>query len=565
MKQLGILIIALGSLLNGWSQKTINTVVSSSTVATFEQFRFEIITNNAQCEVNAPKFVGFEVVSGPISSTSKRVNIVNNVRTQISEYIWTYTLRAKKEGTYTIPGVKMTCGSESYESDPIEIVVSKNKAAADPDKDFFMRLTSNKSKVYEGEPFIATLKYYAKVKPESFETLELGDAVGIYRQDIDPDRTTYQTTMERINGVAYYTVVLREEICYAQRSGQVSLEPYYASLVFQQDFFNRYRKETFSNTLTVEVEKIPGVDADKFSGLVGSFEMSSDISKSEVKTGDAIDLKITISGKGNFQNLGALELLIPDEFETFDPTIDDKTKVTSSGITGSIDYNFVLIPKHHGKYKIPKYTLNYFDIESKQMRTLSTEDFNISVEKREGLEVDKQPIDTVQTDILYIDEFNDPLFEKEDFFFGTIGYYSALVSPLFLAIFFIFLKRKKENLSEEELLKIQQKKNIKIAQAALKDVRELVSKGEDTKALKLLQTILNTFFKAKFNMGLSELSQKNIAARLESISVSEISIQHFNKIWNTIEMGQYAPIAHENLVQTVNKTEELLLDLDKKI
>lgn len=97
MKQLGILIIALGSLLNGWSQKTINTVVSSSTVATFEQFRFEIITNNAQCDVNAPKFEGFEVVSGPISSTSKRVNIVNNVRTQISEYIWTYTLRAKKK------------------------------------------------------------------------------------------------------------------------------------------------------------------------------------------------------------------------------------------------------------------------------------------------------------------------------------------------------------------------------------------------------------------------------------------------------------------------------------
>lgn len=565
MKQLGILIIALGSLLNGWSQKTINTVVSSSTVATFEQFRFEIITNNAQCEVNAPKFVGFEVVSGPISSTSKRVNIVNNVRTQISEYIWTYTLRAKKEGTYTIPGVKMTCGSETYESDPIEIVVSKNKATADPDKDFFMRLTSNKSKVYEGEPFIATLKYYAKVKPESFETLELGNAVGIFRQDIEPDRTTYQTTMERINGVAYYTVVLREEICYAQRSGQVSLEPYYASLVFQQDFFNRYRKETFSNTLTVDVEKIPGVDTDKFSGLVGSFEMNSDLSKSEVKTGDAIDLKITISGKGNFQNLGQLELEIPNEFEKFDPTIDDKTTVSKSGITGSIDYNFVLIPKKPGKFKIPKYTLNYFDIESKQMRTLSTEDFTISVEKREGLEDNEQPIDTVETDILYIDEFNDPLFEKEDFFFGTIGYYSALVSPLFLAIFFIFLKRKKENLSEEELLKIQQKKNIKIAQAALKDVRELVSKGEDTKALKLLQTILNTFFKAKFNMGLSELSQKNIAARLEKIAVSEASIQHFNKIWNTIEMGQYAPIAHENLVQTVNKTEELLLDLDKKI
>jgi hypothetical protein len=565
MKQLGILIFAISCLFQGWTQKTINTVVSSSTVAAFEQFRFEIIINSAECQVTSPKFGGFEVVNGPSSSQSNRVNIVNNVRTQVSEYKWTYTLRAKKEGTYTIPGVKMTCGSETFESEPIEVVVSKNKAAADPDKDFFMRLTSNKSKVYEGEPFIATLKYYAKVKPESFETLELGDAVGIFRQDIDPDRTTYQTTMERINGVAYYTVVLREEICYAQRTGQVSLEPYYASLVFQQDFFNRYRKETFSNTLTVDVEKIPGVDADKFSGLVGNFEMTSTLSKSTVKTGDAIDLKISISGKGNFQNLGELEIKIPDEFETFDPTIDDNTKVTSTGITGTIDYNFVLIPKHRGEYKIPKYTLNYFDIENKQIRSISTEDFVISVEKREGLEVDKQPIDTVQTDILYIDETNDGLFEKDDFVFGTMGYYGALISPLLLSIFLIVLKRKKENLSEDDLLKIQQKKNIKIAQAALKDVRQLASNGEDTKALKLLQTILNTFFKAKFNMGLSDLSQKNIAARLENISVSEDSIQHFNKIWNTIEMGQYAPIAHENLVQTVNKTEELLLDLDKKI
>ena len=563
MKQLGILIIALGSLLNGWSQKTINTVVSSTNVGVFELFTFEIIINNSQCKAYKPNFGGLEKVGDPAQSQSSSMDLVRRI--QIFEYKWTYTLRAKKEGTYVIPGVKMTCGSETFESEPIEIVVSKNKAAADPDKDFFMRLTSNKSKVYEGEPFIATLKYYSIKEPQSFETLELGDAVGIFRQDIDPDRTSYQRTMERINGVAYYTVVLREEICYAQRSGQVSLEPYYASLVFGKDLFDRYRKESFSNTLTIDVEKIPGIDADKFSGLVGNFEMSSTLSKSTVKTGDAIDLKISLTGKGNFQNLGEIELLIPDEFETFDPTIEDKTTVSSSGISGTMEYNFVLIPKKAGKYEIPKYTLNYFDFENKVMRTISTEDFLISVKKREELEEDEEPIDTVETDILYIDEFSDPLFEKEDFFFGTIGYYSALVSPLFLAVFFIFFKRKRENLSEEDLLKIQQKKNIKIAQAALKDVRKLVSDGEDTKALKLLQTILNTFFKAKFNMGLSELSQKNIAARLESISVSEISIQHFNKIWNTIEMGQYAPIAHENLVQTVNKTEELLLDLDKKI
>ena len=277
MKGIGVFIFCVCWIQLGFGQKTVQSSVSSNQVAAFERFNFEILVNNFDCEVLQPDFGGLIVVGGPFQSHSNQTVISNGKRSQLVELKWTYQLQAKEEGTYVISGVTMSCNGDEQETEPIKITVAEGSKKTNADQDYYMRLTSNKSSVYQGEPFTVTLKYYSKARPDSFEALDLGDAVGIYRQDLKPDRTSFQTNMESINGVRYYTIVLREEVCFAQRSGEVVLEPYYASLLFRRDFFNQFRKESYSNKLTINVKKIPGSSSPDFNGLVGDFSMESEI------------------------------------------------------------------------------------------------------------------------------------------------------------------------------------------------------------------------------------------------------------------------------------------------
>lgn len=567
MKKIIFIISLICSATLGLAQNTIESYVSANEVGVGEIFTFEIVVNSQNCPVNQPDFGELTVVSGPYTSQSSSTVVVNGVVEKKSSIKWTYQLRAPKIGNYTISGVVMTCGREKISSKPIELKVVEG--TANPvDRSFYMELTTNKSSVYEGEPFILTLKYFARNQPKSIEGLELGDAAGLFREDVNPDRESFLLEQTRINGMMYYTIVLREEICFAQRSGTVEIDPYYAILTFQNgNIFNQFSKETYSNSLEIQVKEIPIENTPDFSGLVGDFSISSEISKNNVSIGDAIDIKITISGEGNFNAVGDLKLDIPDEFNSYEPTIEQDTKSTRGGMKGSISYNFVLIPTRPGNYEIPAYIFSYFDLDKKKMQQVSTETFKIKVEGKDGIVIDpiKETIEEEAADIRYIETENPNFFRDEDLIFGTWTYGIALTSPLLLSFLFIFWKRKKENISDEEKLKLEQKNAIKEAQIALKLIRSAADAGENAKALKGLQSLLNNFFKLNFNVGLSELSQRSIDQRLLNLNIDEQLRSRFNTVWNTIEMGQYAPIAHENLVHTVNQTEELLLALDKSI
>lgn len=567
MKRLFILISFLGWSTLFFGQNTIQSFVSSSEVGLGEIFNFEIIVTSMDCPVTSPDFGDLNIVAGPFSQQSSSTVIVNGSRQVTTEIKWTYQLRGPKIGNYTIPGVVMTCDGEKVSSEPIEIEV-KEGIVKPVDRNFYMELKANKSTVYEGEPFIVTLKYYARNRPESFEGLDLGNAIGIYREDLHPERQTFQTNREQINGVMYYTIELREEICFPLRSGTVRLEPYYAILGFQNgNIFNRFSKETYSNTLEIVVKELPIGTTSDFNGLVGDFSVSSTINKNLVNIGEAVDIKVTISGTGNFDALGDVKLGIPDEFNVYEPTIEENTKVSRNGISGDVTYNFALMPNRTGTYEIPAYSFSYFNLAKKKMERISTKGFKIKVENKNGIVIDpvKQTIEAEANDIRYIEETNPTFFVEEDLLFGTWKFGILLLSPLTLSFFLILIRRKKENITDEDRLKIQQKNAIKQVQASFKAIRTAVDAGENAKALKGLQTALTNFFRQKFNVGLSELSQKSIDQRLTNLNVEAGLRDRFNAIWNTIEMGQYAPIPYDNLVQTVNQTEELIIALDKTI
>ena len=65
-----------------------------------QQFQVVYTLQNAGGDgFRAPDFSGFSVLYGPATSQSTSISWVNGKTSKISEYTYTYTLRAEKEGT----------------------------------------------------------------------------------------------------------------------------------------------------------------------------------------------------------------------------------------------------------------------------------------------------------------------------------------------------------------------------------------------------------------------------------------------------------------------------------
>jgi hypothetical protein len=73
----------------------------------------------------------------------------------------------------------------------------------------------------------------------------------------------------------------------------------------------------------------------EFSGGVGTFSISSSISNTKIKTNDAVTVKVVISGIGNHKLISSPTIKFPDDFEVYDPKVDNKVKLTKDGLSGS--------------------------------------------------------------------------------------------------------------------------------------------------------------------------------------------------------------------------------------
>ena len=72
-----------------------------------------------------------------------------------------------------------------------------------------------------------------------------------------------------------------------------------------------------------------------FSGAVGTFSMTADISSNNVKTDEAVTIKVKITGNGNVKLVKNPEVVFPNDFDVYDPKVEMDIKTTTAGVSGS--------------------------------------------------------------------------------------------------------------------------------------------------------------------------------------------------------------------------------------
>jgi hypothetical protein len=187
-----------------------------------------------------------------------------------------------------------------------------------------------------------------------------------FRQDIDLNAIHKQ--QENINGRAYFTAVIQKFVLFPQKNGEIVINPFSMKVLVQipirgrrpsvfDDFFGpqvqEVEKKITSIPAKIYVKPLPANSPASFHEAVGDYTFTTSIDKQNVKTNDAINLKIKVSGNGNIKMIEPLEIKFPTDFETYDPKISVNTNVSNAGVTGSKSFEYLIIPRHSGNFKIP--------------------------------------------------------------------------------------------------------------------------------------------------------------------------------------------------------------------
>jgi hypothetical protein len=549
--------------------------------------RFNLIyTLNAEGNnFRGPNIQGLMVLSGPFTSTSSSVQVINGKVSRTVEYTYTYMLSAGQEGVYEIPPAKVNVDGTIYESNSLKIQAIKGSSSQQSQPgsssqgsasgtqslkdDVFIRAVANKSNPLQGEEIIVTYKLYYRINISAPEFRKEPSFKGFWKTNLLEDRQSYVQYTEVYNGQKYNVAEIKKFALFPQKAGKIEIEagdavcqgqvkaqskksndPFFDNF-FNDPFFNRYQNVEIpltSNAITLDVQPLPTANrpAD-FTGAVGDFNFESTIDKTELKANEAINLKFTVRGTGNIELVDKVNVSFPPDFEVYDPKINSNITANIAGVSGSKTFEYLIIPRTSGTFKINPVKFSYFDLKKKTYQTVFSPEYIIKVAKGDGSVSNVTYSGVNQADIKYIGsdirhiKTRSPNFNLTGtFFFNSTAYYLLMILPVLLFIVFI-TTLKKELKKRTNIALMRNRKATKVAQKRMKKAQTFLQENKRDAFYEEVSQALWGYLSDKFSIPLANLSMDTVKDTLLTREVKEDTISHFMDTLNHCEFARFAP------------------------
>jgi len=547
-----------------------------------EQFRLGFTLNERGTDLQLPDLSNFDVLMGPSTSQSSSIQIINGKTTQTSSFSYIFILRAKKEGKFTIRPASIKVDGKTYESNTLNIQVVKGQpqqqqsgggqqessgdeeapAANISKENLFVRVTVDKSNVSKGEQILSTVKLYISqnVPLQGFDEVKLPTYEGFWTKDIEVP-TQVNFTREVFNGKIYQVGILKKTILFPQQTGSIKINPFEITCLVRQrvrqqqsffdDFFDNYRvvkAKVISDPVTVNVKDLPNQPAN-FSGAVGNFNIDASIDKTVVKSNEAVTLKLTVNGSGNLTLINAPKLELPQDFEAYEPKTSDRVIASDNGLTGSITFEYLFIPRFAGNFTIPAVEFVFFNPSSRQFETRKTEAFSLKVEKGADdpnssvvSSFSKEDVRMIGKDIRFIKQNKVKLKPKGSSFYGTFEFYAIyILSAIGFAAFFVINRKKiKEN---SNLVLVRNKRANKVALKRLKEASGFLKNNQAEQFYEAVIKALWGYLSDKLSIPVADLNREKASESLLVQGIDQETVSELMKIIDDCEFARYAPAA----------------------
>jgi hypothetical protein len=419
MTMLGAVVVA-GTLMASVTEAATTQRIEPTQIEMGESARLTIASSgNDASTISPPMVAGLEFVALAQSQRIESINGVSSASTTV-----TYQVIPREAGVFTIPGaapgsapVVLTvspsggrAAAASGGSAPLAApraspgTLPAGSTRASANGTAFVRLRLAKHELYVGETIPIDIQVGMRdgfvASLNGLPTLN-GDAFTLNKLSSQPQRA------EEIIGGQPYTVLTWHSALAAVKPGEMTLtietpltvrmrtaaRPRAGSLgeaslddLFNDPMFQNFFGATVEKDITVasaptafSVLALPSHDrpAD-FSGAVGNFSISSDVSDEKVAAGDPVTLRLRISGTGNFDRVTTPMLHDVEHWKTYAPTAKFKAE-DDIGHRGEKTFEQPLIATQPGEQSLPPLTFSWFDPNSRRYVVARTPPLNVAI------------------------------------------------------------------------------------------------------------------------------------------------------------------------------------------
>lgn len=581
------LILFLISFHGLWAQVQFEAKVSKNTLGLNERLRIDFTMNADGDNFSPPSFEGFRIVAGPSQQVSQ--SWINGRSSFNKSY--SYFLLPTQKGTLTIKQAAVEINGQIYKTNPIKInVTAAVQQPRDPNDEpqvsandaIHLVAEISKGNPYVNEPITVVYKLYFSynIGITNWRELNKPKYNDFWSQNIDIKQLVAEEG--KYNGEKYRCVVLRKTVLYPQKSGRLEIEPLSLDIDVQvptnrRDFFGRVQvvddnKRVSAGSKTITVKPLP--EAGKpfdFSGAVGKFNFTVTPSKTHLKNGESLDLKVVASGTGNLKLFTLPKPVVPNSLEMYDPVHSEQVQTPLSGMNGRISDSYTIIPQFKGKYPIKPMSFSYFDLSTGRYKTITSPEIMITVmdgptassdavaENNTG--VNKMKV-TAGEQFRYIKLKTslEKIHQKD--FLGSTLFYVLLFLPLGIIPIIVLLKKKKEAI-DGDVVGNKIRLSNKLAKKYLSEAKNQINNKEPFYIA--LEKALHNFLKAKLNIETSEMSKDKIQDILLSRKALPETIQSFIRLTENCEFARYAPASSVAIQQDFDKAVMIISELEKQI
>jgi len=307
---------------------------------------------------------GYDILS---SSSQTNITMVNGDYKK--KYVLSYSFMPLK--SCKIEPIEIEIDSKKEKTNPINIEVTNQKV--DKNSEFILSLVPKKREVYVGESFNVDLLFKQKEGAGAVDSrFEEPKFKGFWIKG-HSKQSTYKDGNYNVTKISY--------ILSAQRAGHLSILPAkigIAKRVNTRDSWGMFMqnvkwKTYFSNSLDIDVKPLP-----QNVKYIGDFKISANVDKTTINKNEALNLTLKIVGNGNLEDMQSFKPSI-DGVTIYDEKIVIKNNQLTQKMAFISDNDFIIKP----------FVLKYFDIKTKKIKTISTNEIKVKVN---GVKVKEQLI-----------------------------------------------------------------------------------------------------------------------------------------------------------------------------
>lgn len=330
-------------------------------------------------------------VQNPGVSTGISTTIVNGMTSMRRTRSYTYGVRVDKEGTFTLPPIRVQIDGKDYATEPLSVTVTKDPprrqrarrspfGGIDPfsimdeqreraaqrqrgssqrdeipmEKAVLLEAKAEKSEVFQGEGLTVLLSYAYVISGVSAraDAPKIGPVQGCFVSDAElmPD-----TRMEQ-DGLTYNRRTMRY-IVYPMTSGEFTIPrvewPVQISTSFNLDARVVVKK---TEPIPFTVKPLPPAPPG-FSGTVGEIKVTAELPSGELLQGTPVDFVFAVTGSANASSVTAPELPRLAWAHLSPPSVNPDEAAQRGALKV---FRYALTPLEPGAHEMPALRYTYF-------------------------------------------------------------------------------------------------------------------------------------------------------------------------------------------------------------